>query len=112
MKKSALIVISLSLCNAALAASYGVSRAEMKGDWPLTVESGFLDCKPLAGSPKLKVVTFKTGGKTYALNGIAEGQAKARGWLSIDEIWSDNPEIEGAKKNIRALVEKGLSYCK
>jgi uncharacterized protein DUF2511 len=55
-----------------------VSRADFGADWPLTVQSGTLNCEG-AGA-----VTFTTNGTTYAVNGLASGMDE---WPEIDSIW-------------------------
>src|SRR5262245_11407159 len=57
-------------------------------DWPLTVESGVVDCE-------VNSVIFTTDdGTVYAVNGFADGEADAKGWRDITPIWADNPDIE------------------
>lgn len=95
-----------------LAASISLSQDQFKERWPLTVTSGTLGCEPVSGNLKVQLVTFSSGGKTYALNGIACGHAKKRGWLEVRPIWKDNPEIPGTKINIGPLIDRGLALCK
>jgi hypothetical protein len=97
---------------ASYAGSANISKSQFKDQWPLTVDSGTLKCEPAPTSLKVQFVTFTSGGKTYALNGIARGQAKQRGWKEIDPIWKDNPEIPGAKINIGPLITLGLTLCR
>lgn len=82
-----------------------VSRADLGDAWPLTVESGTLRCKPFLKD--LHLLTFEAEGQVWALNGTAAGQ----GFPFIDPIWADNPEIAGAKINIRPLLELAQSLC-
>jgi hypothetical protein len=37
--------------------------------------------------------------------------AQGQGYPEIDEIWKDDPEIDGFKVNIGALIDAGLSLC-
>ena len=83
----------------------------MKEKWPLTVQSGTLRCEPLSTMPKVKLVTFTSNGKTYAVNGIARGHAKKHGWRQIDEIWKADPKVPGMKINIDLLIDRGLALC-
>lgn len=69
--------------------------------WPLTVDSGTLNCSGGA-------VTFETGGTTYAVNGTAKA---ARDHPSIDRIWADAPGELGLKKDIGQLIDAGLRLC-
>lgn len=85
-----------------------VSR-EMIGDgWPLTIENGILACD---GSRGVGAVIFRTGGKVYAVNGIAKQRAERNGWQDIAPIWADNPSVAGLKKDIGPLIERGLMLC-
>jgi hypothetical protein len=77
-----------------------VSQADFGKDWPLTVQSGTLNCEG-AGA-----VTFTTDGTTYAVNGLASGMDR---WPEIDPIWADEPH--GLKKNIGPLIDRGLELC-
>ena len=70
-------------------------------DWPLTVTSGVLKCEDSA-------VIFTSGGRTYAVNGMATTWDLG---VDIDPIWADNPELEGLKINIGPLIAKGLTLC-
>lgn len=105
-------VFMLAIPLVSLAASISVSQDQFKDSWPLAVTSGTLKCEPVPGSPKMHLVTFSSGGKVYALNGIARGHAKKRGWLEVRSIWKDNPEIPGAKISIGPLIDHGLGLCK
>lgn len=107
---AAILLFAMPL--ASLAASISVSREQFKDGWPLTVTSGTLKCELVPGSPKMHLVTFSSGGKVYALNGIARGHAKKRGWLEVRPIWKDNPEIPGTKISIGPLIDHGLALCK
>jgi hypothetical protein len=79
-----------------------ISRADYGSDWPLTVDSGTLDCWGPGA------VTFTTeDGTTYALNGTALGWADENGWSrdKQGEIWNPN------KGDIGALIDDGLALC-
>lgn len=78
-----------------------VSRAEYGDDWPLTVESGRLRCRPPW------VITFHTGDEAYAVNGMA----RSRGYRDIRPIWRDNPDLPGTKIPITPLITRGRAYC-
>lgn len=82
-----------------------VSRAELGDEWPLTVEEGMLRCD---GAQQIGAVFFETDGRVYPVNGIARGRSDGP---EIDEIWADDPDIPGAKKNIGILIERGLDLC-
>lgn len=81
-----------------------VSKAGLGVDWPLRVPSGVLACN---GSDGFGEATITTGGKKYALNGIAQKSADA-----IDPIWAPDPENPGAKKDLGVLITLALALCK
>lgn len=112
--KSFLLLPVLALCVSAtaFAASAKISKADLEFDWPLTVDAGVLTCEPLPGNAKLQLVTFTTNGKTYALNGIAKGHVKSRGWGEIGPIWKENASVPGTKMGIGPLITRGISLCK
>lgn len=78
-----------------------VSRAMLGDDWPLTVEEGQLRCIEQA-------VTIVVDGTAYALNGVALQRDTSR---DITPIWADNPTVEGLKKDLGPLIERGLALC-
>lgn len=78
-----------------------VSRAEYGDAWPLTVESGRLECVPPSA------IIFHSGGETYAVNGTAD----SLGYRDIRPIWRDNPDGPTPKINIGPLIKRGLAYC-
>lgn len=98
---------------AAPSATIKVTSAEYGEAWPFTVTSGTVGYEPLqVGDRKLAILTFESGGKIYALNGIARSRIKQRGFLEIDAIWRDNPKIEGLKINISPIIQRGLALQK
>lgn len=96
----------------AAASSSPISKSQFPANWPLMVDAGTLSCEPAPGSPNLRLVTFTSGAKTYALNGTVSGQAAKRGWLQVKPIWRDNPAISGTKVSIGPLIDRGLTLCK
>lgn len=93
-----------------------VSRADYGTRWPLTVESGLLRCQ--MGS----AVTFETGGRVYALNGMAEtwklGEDIKPIWAAGDPIWVRDRNQNGKMVNVgpnfkyMVLIADGLELCK
>lgn len=87
------------------AAAGEVSRAEFEAEgrtWPLTVDSGTLNCEPASS------VTFRAGGTTYAVNGTAKTMTDLP---DIDPIWADDGSGLGLKVDIGDLIEAGLDLC-
>lgn len=82
-----------------------VHRADFGAKWPLTVDSGTLRCQ---GEADYGAVTLQTDGKVYALNVPASSQKLGR---PVNEIWADDPEAPGSKKEIGLLVAEGLELC-
>ena len=108
-----------------------LSQSDYGEKWPLTVESGFVKCLPLGAG----AVVFMSEGNTYAINGIAKGFAKQKGFKDIDKIWKYAPtyykaavedakltgktveeviKIKGGlpKINISPVIEAGLKLCR
>ena len=82
-----------------------ISRADLGGQWPLTVSSGTLRCKGSGGTGE---VTFATGGVTYAVN----SKAKATGrYQNFTAIWANDPSGGGVKADASALIDAGLQLC-
>lgn len=102
---AALLVIA---AHAAVPTDAPISRADMPGQWPLTVESGVVGCE------RGKAIKFVAGGKTYALNGTAQSYSKQLGfdWRPVAAIWRDNPDIPGTKVPIGPLIARGQALCR
>ncbi|WP_419861751.1 DUF2511 domain-containing protein [Candidatus Palauibacter sp.] len=62
-----------------------ISRSDFGDEWPFTVESGLLRCSPPS------VVTFTSGGTTYAVNGTAMTVVGAG--VAIEPIWALAPPL-------------------
>lgn len=102
-------VIIISTLWAAPTATVKVTSAEFGKKWPFLVSGGVIGYEPLlVGRQKLALLTFESGGKTYALNGLAKGRSKERGYLDIVAIWKDDPEIPGVKMDISPITQRGL----
>jgi hypothetical protein len=78
-----------------------VRRADVSERWPLTVDSIRVEC--IGGL----VAVGHYGGKTYALNGVAE----TRGFLPIDSIWLENPDDPGGRINISPVSRRAVEQC-
>jgi hypothetical protein len=75
-----------------------ITKAEFGTAWPFSVDEGIVKCLPLGAG----AVVFETGGKTYAVNGIARGFARSHGFLAIDAIWLQDPHFLEMAKQIAA----------
>lgn len=82
-----------------------ISREELGDKWPLTVDSGEIECRP--GT----VIVFHSGGKTYAVNG---GAISRNQWPRIDAIWAsaNDPLVPQLKKNMGPIIDAGRDLCK
>lgn len=83
-----------------------VDRANLGADWPLTVDSGTLEC-----TNDRSVILHAFGG-IYAVNGTARGQMEQRGWKDIRQITAPHPTIKDALANVLPLVDRGLALCR
>ena len=82
-----------------------ITEAEFGKTWPFTVSSGILKCEK---SGKSESVTFTIpDGTTYGVNGAA----RDKGHPDPKPIWKPNPEIQGARINIGAIIDKGRTLC-
>lgn len=80
-----------------------MTRASLGDKWPLTVESGRVEC--IKGSA---VVFHVDGGATYAVNGAAKSITD---YPDIDPIWRDDSSMPGTKISIRPIIEAGRALC-
>jgi hypothetical protein len=77
-----------------------VTAAEYGDEWPLTVDSGVLQCQGNAAS-------IRTPRGVYALNGFALQEGLPR----LDPIWRDDPSVPGVKVSIGDLLDMALALC-
>lgn len=97
-------VFALGACGSepvADASERTVTKAENGSSWPLTVDEITLHCE-------LNMVTGTTQGKTYAINGSAKGEREEHGWRDLSEIWADDPNVAGLKKDVSGLIQQRL----
>jgi len=86
-----------------------VTRDDMGDVWPLTVDYGALDCRAsVIDGVTLKSVTLRVPNKQYAVNGTAKTHTP---FPDIDEIWADDPDVDGLKIGMGPLTERGLALC-
>lgn len=84
-----------------------VSRAEYGSDWPYTAESGLLYCDPPGSN-----VVLKAGGRVYALNGRAMGNAAERGYLNArDTITLRDENGYFTVGSSEGIISRGLYMC-
>jgi hypothetical protein len=102
----------VSIVMASPVAAVKVTGAEFGAKWPFTVDEGVIGYEPVRmGDKNFPILTFESGGKTYALNGLAKGRSEKRGYLDIVEIWKDDPKIPGVKMDISPITKRGLELA-
>lgn len=82
-----------------------VSREDFESDgktWPLKTEGGSVMCF----TPRLAIFVDENDGKAWGLNGPAFSRYPA-----IDPLWSEDPNVPGAKRNISDLLKEALRLC-
>lgn len=101
------MLIFFLLGSVAMSQSIPVSKKTWtNGDWPFTVTKGTLHCEN-------DCAWFQSGSKKYALNGTAKSRFKGKkGWVDIQKIWKNDPDIQGARVSIGPILEKAKSLCK
>lgn len=100
-------------------ASAKISRAQFGTQWPFGVDSGVLRCENMqarlfpAQNVMPSAITFTTGAKTYALNGIARGHLTRRDWVDIvksEEMWPF-VDSKSPRRSLTPIIEAGLALC-
>lgn len=88
---SAILVLCFSVLSTQAAArnQMTISKDQFGDKWPLSVNSGVVECLAIGNGS----VVFEAKGKTYAVNGTAKGFAKRYGFHSIEDIWLDDPKF-------------------
>lgn len=88
-----------------------VKRSQFGKKWPLTVKSGRVNCIRTGGTG-VAVAFTADNGKKYALNGTAKGSENKEvfGFVDVDPIWADNPDVPGTKKDIGVLIDVCQPY--
>ena len=93
----------------ALAAPPKLISAEDFGDaWPFVPEEMHLQCLP----GNAVVVTDPETGRMYGLNGPANAKARQLGLDSLNDIWRNDPAIQGAKVSLATTTELAIRLCK
>ena len=82
-----------------------VTRQELGGRWPLTVDSGHVDC--VSGA-----LIFRHDGTIYALNGAALG----KGYPGIDPVWKNEVSSlrnrRPLKVDLTPLIDLARQQCR
>lgn len=75
-------------------------------DWPFVYSAGVLRCEGQDGFGAVTFTPATASAQTYAVNGVARGQAAARGWN--DEPFS----IVRDGGNIGPIIQRALQDCR
>lgn len=85
-----------------------ITKVEYGEGWPYTVESGRLYCDPPGSN-----VVMESGGRVYALNGRAMGNAAQRGYVNAREtITLRNEYGYFTVGDSPQIISRGLSMCR
>lgn len=77
-------------------------------EWPLTVDEGEAYCtEPSAAL--LRVPAGQPEGGIYGLNGMADSVVD--GLKPLEDVWRENPDIDGTRINIGPLIDIALAMC-
>jgi hypothetical protein len=88
-----------------------ICKSSHSGDWPFTVDRGWLSCKydrTLEDGSIVGAALFYANGTTFALNGVAQ----SRGYPPIDPIWRDSDQIPGTKVPLGESISLALRQCR
>lgn len=99
-----LFLVCILFANSVNQSGRKISKKEFGSLWPLTVDEGYVEC--INGA-----VIFTSKGKTYAVNGIANGRKK---YQDIMPIWKVDPAYNNrnVKMDISPIINAGLKLCK
>jgi hypothetical protein len=92
------LVLMLGACGES---GVSVKRADYGNDWPFNVEEGVEDC--VRGMNAI----FRHAGAVYGLN----GKAVQSGYIRINDIWRDDPDVPDTKINIGPMIQLALKQC-
>lgn len=99
----------------ATAADGWMRKAKTVARWPFSVDFGWVECRPVAhqgiAEPTPEVV-FHAGGRTYGVNGFANGTKTYDdlGRILLDDP-SSPPKGKPFKMDVSEVIKVGLSLC-
>jgi hypothetical protein len=103
------LMVVIALVDATAEAGRPLTATELGDRWPFTVAEGEIDCirgREESGR-RLDAIVFRSGGKTYALNGVAE----RRGDLPINPIWKADPTKPERRVNLAPVLYLAVKEC-
>jgi hypothetical protein len=105
--KITIIISILMLLSGCSQPGETITKDEYGNDWPYLVTSGRLYCDPPGSN-----VVMASGGKIYALNGRAIGNARKRGYIDARKSITQRDENGYFTiGNDRKIIERGLAMC-
>jgi hypothetical protein len=86
---------------------FRMTREEYGAEWPLTVDEADVSCREDA-------VYLRANGVLYAVDGIALKHRTKTGAkdLRASGLWAADPSLDGFKKSLGPMIDKGLSLCR
>lgn len=84
-----------------------MTREEYGSEWPLTVDEADVSCRDDA-------VYLSANGVLYAVDGIALKRRTKTGAKDFRSsgLWAPDPSLDGFKKSLGPVIDKGLSLCR
>lgn len=106
--RAGLVLVALALLGCSAGdKSEEVSATDFGEDWPFTVESVELFCKP--HPPKAYVKA--PDGTFYALNASAKGAAKEHGWSDVGAILKPSRWVKGLPADYSSVSQRAIDLC-
>lgn len=84
-----------------------ISEEDFGDRWPFTQPEMHLTCLP----GNAVVVMDVNSGAMYPVNGVASGKAQQMGMGSLQDVWRNDPELEGLKVDMGIIINRGLTLC-
>ncbi|TGB68862.1 MULTISPECIES: DUF2511 domain-containing protein [unclassified Escherichia] len=103
------LLFTLSFSVAAAEKSKEIDGAAYGDQWPLSFEKAKVSCVNRAYA---FVYDIKTDDR-YPLNGMAVDAVKSGKMegSNLDDVWKDDPEIDGVKISISPLIDAATALC-
>ena len=83
-----------------------IRKAQFGDKWLFKADEGLLECR---GDNSIGEIVLTTGGKTYAINGVAKQSGK---YAPTEEILIDNSKAAVMKNDLSPFINEGLKMCK
>lgn len=87
-----------------------VTRDQLGDKWPLTIDYGVVRCENIVVAGRtLQIASIEDpSGREYAMNGTARSHTSLG---DVEQIWRENPDVEGLKINIQPVIDRALVLC-